>query len=135
MSRTILKIIPLLLLISSGFQCKRNNDTFSHNILTGRLVISDGCGQAAVEVLSGQFDPARVAASWKDTDNDSIYHNVFRLGAVRNACAIGYFGVSKGDTFQFRMDPNPQFLECNTCMIRSILALPPVFNAVKDVKK
>ena len=132
MSRTILKIIPLLLLISSGFQCKRNNDT---NILTGRLVISDGCGQAAVEVLSGQFDPLRVVASWKDPDNDSIYHNVFGLGGVRNACAIGYFGVSKGDTFQFRMDPSPQFLECNTCMIRSILALPPVFHAVKDVKK
>ena len=132
MSRTILKIILLLLLISSGFQCKRNNDT---NILTGRLVISDGCGQAAVEVLSGQFDPLRVVASWKDPDNDSIYHNVFALGGVRNACAIGYFGVSKGDTFQFRMDPNPQSLECNTCMIRSILALPPVFHAVKDVKK
>ena len=133
MPRTFLKLLPLVLLFTA-FQCKRDNDTSSQNILTGKLVIDDGCGQFAVEVLSGDFDPARVTATWTDTDNDSVYHNIFRLAGVRNACLISYYGVSKGDTFQFRMDPGQPAQICMTCDIRTTLALPPVSNNVRDVK-
>ena len=133
MPRTFLKFLPLVLLFTA-IQCKRDNDSSTQNILTGKLMVSDGCGQFAVEVLSGQFDPARVSATWTDTDNDSVYHNVFRLGGVRNACAIGYYGVSKGDTFQFRMDPGQSVLTCTTCDIRTTIALPPISNNVRDVK-
>jgi hypothetical protein len=135
MSRTIIKIIPLLLLLITGFQCKRNNDPAPQNVLTGKLIASDGCSQAVVEILDGQYDPALVVATWKDTDNDSVYHNVFRLGNVRGACAIEYFGVTKGDTFQFQMDPHPPYQVCNTCNILTLLAMPPVTDNVMNVKK
>jgi hypothetical protein len=138
MTRIILKTILVILLISCSFQCKRSNEDYSQYILTGKLVIDGGCRMTgAVEILDGKFDPSKVTASWTDPDNDSVYHNVFRLGGVRDACNLSYYGVSKGDTFRFQMDPHPQNLICYTCMIElsDTAAMPPVPDAVKNVKK
>jgi hypothetical protein len=133
MLRFISHTLLLILLIVSGYQCKKHKD--ESPLLTGKLIAADGCAQYVVEVLDGPVDPARVVATWTDTDNDSVYHNVFRLTAVRDACGIGYYGVSKGDTFTFRMDPNPQNTLCFVCNVMTTLAMPPVSDAIKDVNK
>lgn len=136
MSHPILRISLLFLLASSGFQCRRTHTDPSQNILTGKLVIDSDCsGQGAVQVLAGQIDSSRLMASWTDPDNDSVYHNVFRIAGVRDMCAISGYGVTKGDTFQFQIDPNPQNLVCNTCAIYTNAAFPPVSNSVMNVKK
>ena len=135
MSPILLKTTLLVLLVSSGFQCRRNNDSSSQNILTGRLVVNDPCGQFAIQVLDGQIDPDKVVASWTDTDNDSVFQNTFRVSGIRNVCSFSAYNISKGDLFQFELDPNPSIVSCNTCMIRTLLALPPIANAVKNVKK
>ena len=124
----------LLLLISSGFQCKRSHPS-NPNILTGKLIAADGCTQFVVEIINGSFDPSKVVASWTDSDNDSVYTNVFRLTTVRGACAISYYGVSKGDVFQFQFDPNPPNQPCEVCNVMTSLAMPPVSDAIMDVKK
>jgi hypothetical protein len=134
MAPIFLKTTLLVLLVSSGFQCRRNNDNSSH-VLTGRLVVDDPCGQFAIQVLDGQIDPAKVVASWTDTDNDSVYQNTFRVSGIRDVCSFAAYTISKGDLFQFELDPNPSTVPCNTCAIRTQLALPPVSNAVKNVKK
>lgn len=120
------------MLVSPGFKCNKGIDYPVH---TGKLVASDGCAQFVVEVLDGSVDPALVVDTWKDSDNDSVYHNVFRLKGVRNACAIGFYAVSKGDTFQFQFDPHPQQMTCTTCNVMTTLAMPPVSNAIENVKK
>jgi hypothetical protein len=122
----------LILLIVSGYQCKKHKD--DSPLLLGKLIASDGCTQYVVEVLDGPVDPAKVVATWTDTDNDSVYHNVFRLTGVRDACGIGAYGVSKGGVFNFRMDPNPQNTLCYVCAVMTTLAMPPVSDAIKDVK-
>jgi hypothetical protein len=132
MLRQVLPALFLLLLISPGFICNKGIDI---PVLTGKLIASDGCLQFVVEVTDGSVDPTRVVDTWKDTDNDSVYHNVFRLTGVRDACAIGAYGVSKGDSFQFQFDPNPQHTLCYTCNSMTTLAMPPISNAIKNVKK
>ncbi|HEY4064530.1 MAG TPA: hypothetical protein VGM30_21645 [Puia sp.] len=133
MRHLILRTFLLALLIASGFQCKKH--TSNTGLLTGKLIASDGCLQYVVEVLDGPVDPATVVDTWKDTDNDSVYHNVFRLTGVRDACGIGSYGVVKGDTFTFRMDPNPQHTLCYVCAVMTTLAMPPVSDAIKDINK
>src|SRR5258708_684611 len=123
MLRHISQTLLLILLIVSGYQCKKHDEG---PLLVGKLIAADGCTQYVVEVLDGPVDPARVVDTWTDSDNDSVYHNVFRLTAVRGACGIGYYGVSKGDTFTFRMDPNPQNTLCFVCAAMTTLAMPPV---------
>jgi hypothetical protein len=138
MVRPLIRSLLLLLLVSSGFHCKKRNNAsnpLNPNILTGKLIVDDGCAQFAVEIVSGPFDPSKVAASWTDSDNGAVYTNVFRLTSVRGACAISYYGVSKGDVFQFRFDPNPPNQICYTCNVETTLALPPVPDAIMDVKK
>jgi hypothetical protein len=132
--RPFLKPALLLLFVAAGFQCKRDN---TQPILTGKLVVENGCMYSAIEVLGGQFDPSSVSATWKDPDNDSVFHNVFAISEVRNACDISAYGVSKGDVFQFQMDPNPQKnVICNDCMVAfPPPALPPVSDAVMNIKK
>jgi hypothetical protein len=134
MVRPLIRSVVLLLLISSGFQCKRSHPS-NPNILTGKLIADDGCSQFAVEIITGSFDPSKVVSSWTDSDNDSVYTNVFRLTYVRGACAISYYGVSKGDVFQFQFDPNPSNQPCETCAVMTTLAMPPVSDAIMDVKK
>ena len=134
MLRYISHTLLLILLIVSGYQCKKHNSN-EGPLLTGKLIASDGCLQYVVEVLDGPVDPAKVVATWKDTDNDSVFHNVFRLTAVRDACGIAYYGVSKGDIFTFRTDPNPQNMTCYVCAVYTTLAMPSVSNAIKDVNK
>jgi hypothetical protein len=133
MLRYIFQTLLLILLIVSGYQCKKHKD--EGPLLTGKLIASDGCLQYVVEVLDGPVDPAKVVATWTDTDNDSVYHNVFRLGGVRDVCGIGAYGVSKGDTFTFRIDPNPQNMICYVCAVMTTLAMPPISNSIKDVNK
>ena len=133
MLRYISHALLLILLIVSGYQCKKHNSNDAP-LLLGKLIASDGCTQYVVEVLNGPVDPAKVVATWTDTDNDSVYHDVFRLTAVRDACGIAYYGVSKGDVFSFRMDPNPQNTTCYVCAVMTTLAMPPVSDAIKDVK-
>ena len=131
--RPILKPTLLLLLAAAGFQCKRDN---TQPILTGKLVVENGCMYSAIEVVGGQYDPSRVSATWKDPDNDSVFHNVFAISAVRDACDISAYGVSKGDVFQFQMDPHPQNIICNDCAVGvPPPALPPVSDAVMNIKK
>lgn len=140
MVRLLIRSVLLLLLVSFGVQCKRSNPSnplnpLNPNILTGKLVVDDGCAQFAVEIVSGPFDSSKVVASWTDSDNGAVYTNVFRLTGVRGACAISYYGVSKGDIFEFQFDPNPPNQDCETCDVMTILALPPVSDAIMDVKK
>jgi hypothetical protein len=135
MGPIFLKTTLLVLLVSSGFQCRRNNDNSSQNILTGKLVIFDPCGQSAIQVLTGQIDSSKVEASWTDPDNDSVYHNVFAVSDISNACSLSYYGLSKGDVFQFGLDPNPSKVVCYTCNDSNPVTVPPVSNAVKNVKK
>jgi hypothetical protein len=132
MSHKILRPVLLLLVISCGYQCKRNND--SSPLLTGRLVASYDCIQKAVQIIGGQFDPSKVEASWTDTTTDSVYHNVFRLGAVRDACGLSN-NIAKGDTFTFRIDPHPQNLVCYVCNVLRAVDLPTVTNSIMDVQK
>jgi hypothetical protein len=132
MLRRVLPALFLVLLISTGFKCNKGID---YPVLTGKLIASDGCVQFVVEVVDGPVDPALVVPTWKNTDNDSVYYNVFRLTGVRNACAIGFYGVSKGDTFQFQFDPHPQQMTCNTCAVMTTLAMPPISNSIMNVKK
>ncbi len=133
MSHKILPLSLLLLLAFAGFQCKKKDD--QGPLLYGKLIISDGCSQYAVEIVSGAFDPTQVTAEWKDPDNDSTYQNVFRLGAVRGACGISYYNVGKGDVFSFRMDANPQNLLCYVCAVWANISLPPITNSIKDVTR
>lgn len=133
MLRSISQALLLILLTVSGFQCKKHKD--ESPTLVGKLIASDGCAQYVVEVVDGPVDPAMVIATWTDTDNDSVYHNVFRLTGVQDACGIGYYGVSKGDTFTFRMDPDPQHTLCYVCALMTTLAMPPVSDAIKDITK
>jgi hypothetical protein len=132
MLRPFLRTFLLALLILSGFQCKKH--TSNGPLLYGTLIASDGCAQYVVSVFDGPFDPATVVDTWKDTDNDSVYHHVFRLTAVRGACGIGYYGVTKGDTFTFRMDPHPQNMTCFVCAVMTTLDMPPVSDAITDVQ-
>lgn len=130
----------LLLLAFTGFQCKRNNNDASLSpalpALTGRLVIFDACGRSAIQVLGGPIDSSRLMTSWKNPDNDSIYHNIFQVGGIRdNVCSLSFYGLSKGDTLQFALDPNPQSFVCNMCADSNPVSAPPVSNAVTNVKK
>jgi hypothetical protein len=130
----------LLLLAFTGFQCKQNNNDAPQSMtlptLTGRLVIFDACGRSAIQVLSGPIDSSRLMTSWKNPDNDSIYHNIFQVGAIRDhVCSLSFYGLSKGDTLQFALDPNPQNITCNMCADSNPVSAPPVFNAVTNVKK
>jgi hypothetical protein len=140
MKNILINTALLWLLASTGFRCKRNNNdpslTPALPALTGRLVIFDACGRSAIQVLGGPIDSSRLMASWKNPDNDSIYHNIFQVGAIRdNVCSLSFYGLSKGDTLQFALDPNPQHITCNMCADSNPVSAPPVFNAVTNVKK
>jgi hypothetical protein len=135
MARYLLPALLLTLLIFPAFTCNKGIASNESPVLTGKLVASDGCSQFVVEVIGGPVDSVRVADTWKNSGNDSVYHNVFQLLAVRDACSIGFYGISKGDTFQFQFDPNPQGLSCNTCAVRTTLAMPPLSASIKDIKK
>jgi hypothetical protein len=139
MKNIITSTVWLLIIVSTGFHCKQNNSATSPSMalaaLTGRLVIFDACGQSAIQVLGGPIDSSRLMTSWKNPDNDSIYHNIFRVGVIRNACSLSFYGLAKGDTLQFALDPSPQSFLCNTCADSNPVSAPPLTNAVTNVKK
>jgi hypothetical protein len=132
MLRKIVRPVLLLLLISCGYQCRRTND--ASPLLTGRLVASYDCIQKVIQITGGPFDSSRVQSGWTDTTTDSVYHNVFRLGAVRDLCGLGG-NIAKGDTFTFRIDPHPQNLVCYVCAVLRVVDLPTVTNSIMDVQK
>lgn len=134
MARLVIPAALLVVLAVFGLQCRRSASS-SPNILTGKLIIADGCSQFAVQIIDGSFNPSQVVASWKNPDDDSVYTNVFRLTAVKGACAISYYGVSKGDIFQFQIDPDPQNQTCFVCDVLVAISLPSVSDAIMNVKK
>jgi hypothetical protein len=133
MSHSILKSTVLFLLVVSGFQCKHHNE-IAANVLTGKVVIFNGCGMSAIQVISGQIDPSRLMASWTDPDNDSVYHNVFSVGGTDIYCSLAGYGMVKGSLLQFELDPNPPALNCNMCNNSNPPSVPPISNAIKAVK-
>jgi hypothetical protein len=134
MSRSILSSLLLALLAIFASQCKQHND-LNQTILTGKLVVSDPCGLSAIQVLSGQIDPSRVTASWTDPDNDSVYNNVFKVGGTDIYCNLAAYGLGKGDSLQFELDNNPPKMVCFTCNDANPPSVPPIYNAIKNVKK
>jgi hypothetical protein len=100
-------------------------------VLTGKLVAIGGCGQIVIGVLSGNIDPAKVLASWKDPQTGSVYSNVFCVG---NVCSFSAAGMSPGSVFTFELDQAPPARTCAIC--NAILAnFPTVFNAIKGVQR
>lgn len=90
---------------------------------------------SAIQVLSGQIDPSRVAANWTDPDNDSVYHNVFKVGGTDIYCNLAAYGLGKGDSLQFELDQNPPKMICYGCADNNPPSVPPIHNAIKNVKK
>ncbi len=101
----------VLLLIGTGIHCK--HDSVQGPVLTGKLVISNGCGMNTIQVLSGNVDPSTILSAWNDPDNDSIYHNVFAV----SSCGFASAGIQTGGTFTFRIVSNPPGTPCNPCAI------------------
>jgi hypothetical protein len=127
--KTISNTALLLLLAFSALQCHRNNDTGP--AFQGRVVVYNPCGASAIEVIGNQTNSLRTLASWTDPDNDSVYHNVFTISAVRNYCTLDFPGLAKGDTVQFYLDLFPKYVICNPCAgAFPIPAVPPVSNAI-----
>jgi len=126
---------PLLLLLfaGAGLQCRRHS--ISQGLLTGKLVVSDACGMSAIEILSGPIDPSKVSASWTDPDNDSVYEQVFKVSGSDIYCNLAAYGLGKGDTLQFELNPNPPDMTCMTCNDVNPPSVPPIYNAIRNVKK
>lgn len=118
---------PAMPTVSNAVMNVKKIDT----VLTGKLVAIGGCGQIVIGVLSGNIDPAKVLASWKDPSTGNVYSNVFCVG---NVCSFGAAGLSPGDVFTFGLDPAPPAQTCAIC--NAILAnFPTVFNAIKGMQR
>jgi hypothetical protein len=131
--RVLKNSLLLLLFAGAGLQCRRHS--LSQGLLTGKLVVSDPCGMSAIEVLSGPIDPSKVSASWADPDNGSVYEQVFKVSGTDIYCNLAAYGLGKGDTLQFELDPNPPNMTCMTCNDANPPGVPPIYNAIKNVKK
>ncbi|HTI92991.1 MAG TPA: hypothetical protein VL727_20475 [Puia sp.] len=90
---------------------------------------------SAIEILSGPIDPSKVSASWTDPDNDSVYEQVFKVSGSDINCNLAAYGLGKGDTLQFELNPNPPDMTCMTCNDVNPPSVPPIYNAIRNVKK
>lgn len=124
----------LLLFASAGLRCRRQSD-LSPGLLTGKLVIADACGMSAIQVLSGAIDSSKLSASWTDPDNGTVYHQVFKVSGSDIYCDLAAYGLGKGDILQFELNPDPPNMVCNECDDVDPPSVPPIYNAIKNVKK
>lgn len=106
----------LLLLALTGTHCHRTQMNSSTSTLKGKLVVDGPCGFYAIQVLSGNIDPSRIQRTWKYEfgQTDTIYSNVFRAS---NICVFGGYGLSKNDTFTFRLTDSVEVQNCMICEI------------------
>jgi hypothetical protein len=132
----------LLLIASPGLQCRRQEPISrssiprpNQGVLTGKLVVSDACGMSAIEVLSGAIDPSKVSASWTDPDDHNTYVQVFKVSGSDMYCNLAAYGLGKGDTLQFELDPNPPNMTCMSCNDVNPPSVPPIYNAIRNVRK
>jgi hypothetical protein len=122
-------LFPFILLLLGGVPACRP-EKVKGPLLTGKMVINRPCGHYVIQVLSGDYDRGRVAASWKDTLADSIYTNVF---TVANVCHFDGGGLAVNDTFSFRMNDTVIVNNCMVCMI--FYPTPSVTNTVDHVQR
>src|SRR3569832_472393 len=92
--------LPALFGIIFFGACKPSRN-HSSGTFTGK-VIGNICSQYTIQLVAGDMDPARYLKTWKNSQSDSTYHNVF---AVSNFCYFNTQGLQKGATFQFRLLP------------------------------
>ena len=95
---------------------------------TGK-VLGNICSQYTVQLISGDMDPARYVKTWKNTNNDSVYHNVF---AINNFCYFNTFNLQKGDVFEFNLLPDSAKENCVVCLAYE--PVPPISNTVKVIQ-
>ena len=95
---------------------------------TGK-VLGNICSQYTVQLISGDMDPARYVKTWKNTNNDSVYHNVF---AINNFCYFNTFNLQKGDVFEFNLLPDSAKENCVVCLVYE--PVPPISNTVKVIQ-
>ena len=119
--------IVLLILAGSGFYCKRSHEHPGQ--LVGRQINDGVCGNVVIQIISGNFDPSKVIASWKNPTNDSTYSNVF---AVSNPCNYAHNGIRKGQRFNFQINDSVSDEACAHCEI--FVPVPSVSHAVVDVQ-
>ena len=119
--------LPALFGILLFAACKPSRN-HSSGPFTGK-VIGDICSQYTIQLISGDMDPARYLKTWKNTQNDSTYHNVF---ALSNFCDFGKYGLHKGDTFQFRLLPDSHAQSCVSCLIYE--PTPDVHNMIQVIQ-
>ena len=132
--RPIRNSFLLLLFAGAGLRCRRESD-LSQGLLTGKLVIADACGLSAIQVLSGPIDSSKLSASWTDPDNDSVFHQVFKVSGSDIYCNLAAYGLVKGDTLQFELNPHPPNMVCMECADFDPPSVPPIYNAIRNVKK
>ena len=118
--------VATLVLTAGGFHCR---PSYEQSGLIGKLVINVACGNYAVEVVSGNIDPAKVVAVWKQPGTGNVYSKVF---AVSDACVFGQSGIKTGELFSFSLSDSTIVQNCMSCDIA--VALPPVSNAVVNVR-
>jgi hypothetical protein len=109
-------------------QCKKNSS--GGPVFTGKLIVNGPCDHYVIQLENGTIDTANIVAVWFDTDNDSVYNNVF---TVTNMCSFGVNGLIQGDVFTFQLDPNMPAQYCPICAIA--VATPQKQNAVVNVQK
>ena len=119
--------LPALFGILLFGACKPSRN-HSSEPFTGK-VIGDICSQYTIQLISGDMDPARYLKTWKNTQTDSIYHNVF---SVSNYCDFGKQGLQKGDIFQFRLLHDGPAQSCVACLIYE--PTPDVHNTIKVIQ-
>ena len=117
----------LTLLAGTGFQCKPTRISSS---LTGKLVAVGPCSQYVVQVIEGSYTRAQVDTVWKNTGNDSVFHNVFAVG---NSCTFKLNGLEQGAIFSFEWDPKAPAELCATCMI--FYPTPSKYNVLQHVRR
>lgn len=125
-------ILPALMgvLLLYSFHCHKDDKHPDNGLLKGKLVINGPCGSFVVQLLEGSMAPDKIAASWKYSQTDSVYTNVF---TIENSCTFAGYRLSKGDVFTFQLDPLAPMEYCARCQIYA--PTPREQNIVKNVKK
>lgn len=80
-------------------------------VYKGKLSIKALCMNYTIELLEGNMDTSKIAASWTNESTGKTYHNVFALGSPCTFPAK----LNEGDTFYFVIDSMPD-RECAVCM-------------------
>ena len=121
MKKTLVIVLALSVIISTGFTCNKEavpkNDS-SSSCFKGRLEVKGICLNYTIKVLEGNIDKSLVAESWKDDVTGKSHQNVF---ALKNQCSFPST-IKEGDEFYFTIN-NDVVENCAVC--QAFYPVPP----------